>query len=360
MSSSHQYTRDGSAGIASIFRRIRDFLNWRLIRAIGQLQILTKASYVMLLVVPLLAGTWPAIRVYVNDHNKRAAELATRLEQAQTRLEAAHRILAPDLINFPTNGAPETPEKIAIKSRVDATTEKLADIEKMFKTTIDTFKNEHSERTLKDPKLPWSFAAAFFAALFCVLAHLMYQLSAPDVIKAKTLEEFVSDRKADYSKHPSDDAFRRAEVFSRTTLGERAQREEEIEAMRILSRLVEMKAEERAVELRSIQHQKLSSLANVLRNLRGNALDSFSREILTLTNEILATSGKSERQDMTIIERGAKAEYLYSAAKAPLAIVATAALYGVGIYVLLLIIKTQAVSVTKAAGWTSITNLFFR
>ena len=36
------------------------FLNWRLVRGIGELKILTRVSYAMLIVVPILAGTWPA------------------------------------------------------------------------------------------------------------------------------------------------------------------------------------------------------------------------------------------------------------------------------------------------------------
>ena len=34
---------------------------WRFVRALGELQILTRASYVMLAVVPLLAGVWTAL-----------------------------------------------------------------------------------------------------------------------------------------------------------------------------------------------------------------------------------------------------------------------------------------------------------
>jgi glycerol uptake facilitator-like aquaporin len=39
------------------------YMNWRLVRSLAELQILTKASYAMLLIVPILAGTWPGVRL---------------------------------------------------------------------------------------------------------------------------------------------------------------------------------------------------------------------------------------------------------------------------------------------------------
>lgn len=53
----------------NIYRQVKRILNWRLVRGVAELQILTKATYFMLIFVPILAGTWPAVRLYVNNHN---------------------------------------------------------------------------------------------------------------------------------------------------------------------------------------------------------------------------------------------------------------------------------------------------
>jgi hypothetical protein len=56
---------------------------------------------------------------------------------------------------------------------------------------------------------------------------------------------------------------------------------------------------------------------------------------------------------MPIIERGARAEYLELAGRNPLAIVTAAALYALGLYVVVLILRVQTLAVIDAAGWAS-------
>ena len=343
--------------LAFLGRRILNFLNWRLIRAIGQLQILTRASYIMLLVVPLLAGMWPAVRVYVNQHNKKAAELTITVEQAKARFDETQKELAPTVANLLAVASPPSTQENALRQDLETTLQELKDTVNGFNATVDAFITDFAERTLKDPKLPWSFAAAFFAALFVVLGHLVYQLCAPDVIKAQTLDEFVSSRKDDYARHPSEDALTRAKEFSRTRLGERAKLEEDYEAHSLLRRLEELTPDEWLAELRSLRRGRLMSLATFLRDHPGPR--EFERKILEVVERILGgTSGEAQYEDMTLIERGAKAEYLYSATKVAIAIFMTACLYAVAVFVLLLIIKVQTRSVMEAAGWSSITSLF--
>lgn len=43
------------------------FLDWTVVRALGGLQLLARASYITLVVAPLLAGMWPGIRSIIND-----------------------------------------------------------------------------------------------------------------------------------------------------------------------------------------------------------------------------------------------------------------------------------------------------
>ena len=95
---------------------IRQVLSWRSVRNLGELQILTRVSYVMLVLVPLLSGLWQTLQNFLNDYTK---------------------------------------------------------------------------EILYSPMLPRSFAAIFFASLFAVIAHLIYQLFAPEEIRRYNLDQFV-------------------------------------------------------------------------------------------------------------------------------------------------------------------------
>jgi len=64
--------------------------------------------------------------------------------------------------------------------------------------------NQTFEVSFPTPKLPHAWASAFFAALFAVLGHGIYQALAPDTIRRNTIEEFVRDARDDYREHPNE------------------------------------------------------------------------------------------------------------------------------------------------------------
>ncbi len=60
---------------------------WIKIRTFGELQILTRASYFMMLLVPILAGIWPAVRVGINKYNAAITDSKAALDSASERIE---------------------------------------------------------------------------------------------------------------------------------------------------------------------------------------------------------------------------------------------------------------------------------
>src|SRR5687767_3793444 len=68
---------------------LRKILDWRRIRALGELQVLTRASYFMLVFVPLLAGLWPGVRLLINRYNQVASDTESALGAASLRLESS-------------------------------------------------------------------------------------------------------------------------------------------------------------------------------------------------------------------------------------------------------------------------------
>jgi hypothetical protein len=186
---------------------MRRYANWRFVRSLAELQILTRASYAMLIIVPLLAGGWPAVRLLVNQHNKAVTEAALIFDRSSDRIAAIEQQLSASL------------ERVQSTSRQAAVLltfgEQLRSAVDQLRMQVIRYKGDYVPRTIETPVMPRPFAAAFFAALAVVIAHMLYQLFAPDVVRHMTLEQYIHDRKKDHSDHPTLTGVRDAEVLIR-------------------------------------------------------------------------------------------------------------------------------------------------
>ncbi len=194
-----------------LFRRILNALNWRLVRGVGQLQILTRALYALLIVVPLLAGLWPAVKIVVNMNNQAVSEAIHLLRAANTDL--VHSI---EHAKLQFGGQAKNFSKTINEKDNERADQLLSELEiriQRISALGDRYSAEFADRTITAVKLPWSFGAAFFAALFVVFGHLVYQLRAPEQIRAFTWDDFVSFCKEDYAKHGTSDALQRAREY---------------------------------------------------------------------------------------------------------------------------------------------------
>src|SRR5260221_41698 len=63
-----------------------DVFDWRLVRAYGALTVLTRASYLMLVVVPILAGTWPGVHMIVDKASNALVHIADNVTKNAQRL----------------------------------------------------------------------------------------------------------------------------------------------------------------------------------------------------------------------------------------------------------------------------------
>lgn len=154
---------------------------WRRIRTFGELQILTRASYVMLVLVPVLAAVWPAIRVAINRYNEAVTESRVALESAADRIE------------FATSGAVGDPR---IPSRITAIVDDL-------NTRIDVVIEGYAPKTIEDSRLPSAWAFAFLASLSVTLAHVIYQAFAPPLIRRLTSSEHMTEEARRFGDSPS-------------------------------------------------------------------------------------------------------------------------------------------------------------
>lgn len=222
-------------------------VNWGTVRAIGNLQILTKVSYAMLVLVPLLAAIWPQVRNWYSERafetTKQAEELIRRSEEEFQKAkilsevkEAEDRLNAPEhatdaanarstvaavakrvkeITDFADRGARTLAAieqlvaekkgvaelksafaelKDAVHSRHDPVTIELRAEEYKRRGAKTREKAEMLQRTANDLWLPWAWVLAFAAAVCVILGHLIYQMATPVLVREQTADEFAEER----------------------------------------------------------------------------------------------------------------------------------------------------------------------
>lgn len=127
-------------------------INWGAVRAVGELALLTRASYLALLFVPILAGLWTALRAALVRSLRGWEEMSVAVQAMGSRSQGS-----------------------------------LCELES---TSLEQLQAFFATAWLPDAMLPDSWAAAFFAALCVVSGHLVYQLKAPQTIKEWDRAEF--------------------------------------------------------------------------------------------------------------------------------------------------------------------------
>lgn len=158
-------------------------MRWTLVRTFGELQILTKASYALLVIVPVLAGTWTAVRAYVvrQDHAISGAE--TTFDTAATNLAHQTAILRSLLADRQSNPPSELQSQVRntlddIAAKASAIRSQVVDLNAFIRNAADEARN-----AIASARLPTSLAFGFFAALFVAIGHAIYQAAAPPALR---------------------------------------------------------------------------------------------------------------------------------------------------------------------------------
>jgi hypothetical protein len=165
--------------------------NWRTARSVGELQILTRASYIMLIVVPMLAGTWPTVRIIINSYNRFMEESAVRLDKAANALESQATNVRMAVQDTTTTDTGAT---------INSSAERIEDLARVVETELMRLRRQ---ATLS-PFLPPSWALAFFAAVSVVLGQVVYQSGAPEIVRRQTADDFVRSATEEYRNNPTE------------------------------------------------------------------------------------------------------------------------------------------------------------
>ena len=165
---------------------------WIKIRMLGELQLLTRASYVMLFIVPILASLWPAVRVVMNSYNNTITDSRAALDFASQRLEHA---------------ATSFTGKADVSASVNQILSSLND-------GLVTIIQNHSLQVIDNVRLPPVWAFAFLAAISVTIGHLLYQAFAPSLVRRSTIREYVNDEVRQFVESPSSGKLMRAKHFA--------------------------------------------------------------------------------------------------------------------------------------------------
>ena len=166
----------------SVYRRF----GWTFVRSVGEVGILTRVSILALILVPVLAGVWPAVRVAVNRYNAAINEAAERFDAAAQRLETS--------------------------TQIDSENSALDEITVEMRQWAEGWRDRFGAMTADEPYMSPSLALAFFAAACVTIGQLIYQISAPSRLRRQGRDAFVEWM---HNRYPEgapdrDDGLRRA------------------------------------------------------------------------------------------------------------------------------------------------------
>lgn len=257
--------------------------DWRMVRGLGQLQLLNRASMFMIIFVPILTSLWSVVLQWLG-----------------------------------WNGS--------------------------------------------NPALPESWALLFFGSLATLVGRTTFQLRCPDVVKYRGLDDYIREKKREYSESPSQSAVTNAIEYLKKLKIETAliDQEEKVEADAQVRRQ-ELKAELENVrgEIDQLNEERKNTANEAdWENLNRSRLRDLSYVVTERRQNLLKVDerdrgdrGPDFRRRMALVEYTAQHFYLAQAKTAPISMLFCAIAYGFAIVFIVKVIVKQALAVASAAGW---------
>ncbi|MGJ8635945.1 MAG: pentapeptide repeat-containing protein [Phycisphaerales bacterium] len=291
-----------SATLKIFFRHLIDLytnINWTLIRAIGELSILARVSFVALIFVPMLASAWPAVRVGVTGYNDSVVELSERFEDGAEALR--------DVSGELEGGAGDS-----LIDEVDG-----------VEASIQAWSDRFGRMAVDDQNLPSTMAFAFFAAAFVTVGQLVYQSNVPATIRKYDEEAFIEWMHGRYH----DDTPDRADGLRR--------------ACEYLKVIADAKPERNANFVK--HHNEMIWIPPK------DKIEWFEDVELADGESYPEGYVPAAERERIALEEGAKAEYWYHAQKSKGYARACFFAYAIGMILLFFILILQGVNVARAA-----------
>jgi len=164
-----------------LYNWLRQAMSWEAIRGIGEWQILTRASYLAILFIPILAGLWPAVRVVVNGYNVAASRATDALSRAHDQVSRELEKL--ESITARPSGEADRAESVQSAASLTELADTLEEQAETLRHDITRHGEHFAHLTVDKPCLPAVWGWAYFGALFVVLGHFFYQAGAPEIVR---------------------------------------------------------------------------------------------------------------------------------------------------------------------------------
>lgn len=149
---------------------------WLIVRSLAQLTILTRASYFMLLLVPVIAGLWPSIDRTIQSY------------EVQFVLQAEKLRIAAETLSIGAEGFDGSQAIAASTAKLDEVINQIT-------------RNRQSIQAL-NPRMPKVWALAFLASLSAVLAQVLFQACCDRRVQDENEQEFVANELLAFNTHP--------------------------------------------------------------------------------------------------------------------------------------------------------------
>lgn len=295
---------------------------WNRIRTLGELQILTRASYVMLIFVPLLAGVWPAVGEGINRYNTSVIESKAALDSASQRLE----FVASTLTN-------ESDVSLPVGEIFDGLNKRL-----------DNIDEEYSLKTIDNTRLPYVWALSFLASLAVAIGHLIYQAFAPALVKRTTVREYMNDEVRRFSDAPSAGSLERARHFLSSAEHKSVTRQGvHSEADSLRDKRTQREKLEKGIRNLEVEKHNMDPA------LHSSEIQQIDNDLWKRKAELANLEDPDDRRlELAVIEAGAESEYIITANTMPLAAIASGIFYAIGLILVVSIIVTQTINVVSA------------
>lgn len=295
-------------------------LSWQGVRSLGNLQLLTKASYFSLLIVPMIAGMWPYIRNLVNEYNETVADAANNALNASKEIEIKLRALE-------VVGESPTLRSALLDAELTQISRKLDEVAQNF-----TY-------LLHETNMPASFALAFVASLAVAIGHLFYEAFCPQPVKDYDQPSYVSHKVREFKEtHSEVDVseacdYLDARLPSNSYSIHKMLKHETFDPNHILSNLYASE-----------------NLGNSKNSTPASPEEGTSEEKVTFIEE---TFNSPANQKEALIDVASRVKYSEMSTDRLLAGFISLFLYSLGIVLLAVIVCRQFVNVLLAAGWLS-------
>lgn len=271
-------------------------MNWKLVRGIGGLTVLTKASYFTLILVPILAAIWPAIRRFLNGYNSTVEQTVLILENTTYTLEEGNA-----RIDAMLSDQTAANDSLAIISQ---------EIISGLQSRIPKLIEESTQMSIENTNLPSIWVWAFLAALGVFIAHTIYETLTPEIVKRFTSTEYSESQMDLYINNPTVSQVQNAlgleDYFT--------ERSAKVSANRLRTSYYEERISEQPEKIEILQDEK-------------------------------------KKAELEVIGAFGRLHYSEKSRKYPFAAFIACLLYLFSIGILLFVTYSQSLKVLQAAGW---------